>query len=923
MTADPDQPVNGGGRGGNTRPAPESPSARDLATRPDGTVVDTRTPRTGSDDAASAAATADGRADCDPGATEPGRAPVPPHRAIPAGGTDVDDPARPGGLDAVDQIAPQPPERRYEMRSELGRGGAGVVALVFDRQLRRDVAMKVLRTDQVLRQSRLTRFIREAQITGRLEHPNIVPIHELSRTADGNPYFTMKAVRGKTLRERIEELMDAVDEDQGEGVFPLRERLEIFRKVLYAIEFAHAQGVVHRDLKPDNIMIGRFGEVQVMDWGIAKILPGRVSDPALAAVPDVPDDDSAVVAPALTDIFPGELTLDGQVMGTPNYMAPEQALGRIEEIDERTDIFALGAILYELVTLVWPYQGDSARDTLKQAAIGRIVPPGKRARDEFGGRLRPVPRELAGIIATAMQREPAARFQSIAGLRADLDAFTQFLPGRSWRDGPIRSTVKRARRHPAVMLILLVGLIAFGTISAVVARSAELEVRNARQKQELADLERRTAESEREKALEREKLREERLASLLKDEKIDELRAELGLGYQYSRDRALLEIERRMHRASVVGETIDEAIRAMEPQELRETYFAYRRLVDADTRGLVEVEADDLWRYAWLMWASTNQIVEIDDRFDKTDDVRHHAGAILRDAYARFPDSGNLRALLATYYRYLGEFERAYELMKGVVDSPDAGDVARGNAYTTMARIELEQNRDLDRALELMDAAITLMPFAWWARFQRAHVRFMLGDADGAIADIDVGVAQIPNADAEIWRMRGIANLIRGRFAEGEADLRKALEVAEPDTYVWETLMKLIGDSLQEQGKFAEAEAQYTQFLQLRGGDLEARYKRAMSRLSQGDFAGAKADVAFHLQHQKRDPLPWALLGDCEWGMDNFEAALAAYGEALQRGLEKSDPGAFERVVARTAECRERLGLPPADGAGQPDGDNG
>jgi len=201
---------------------------------------------------------------------------------------------------------------KYTFVKELGRGGMGVVCLAEDRELDRLVAIKILNTLDITEDLR-NRMIREAQIIARLEHPGIVPVHDVGMLPDGRIYYAMKYVRGSRL-----------DEYAAQGA-SLRDRLRKFQSVCDAVAFAHAHGVIHRDLKPQNIMIGSFGEVLVLDWGIAKIR----DDPRSSAF---------------------HQTTEGAVIGTQNYMSPEQARGEVDQLDERADIYSLGAVLSFLLT---------------------------------------------------------------------------------------------------------------------------------------------------------------------------------------------------------------------------------------------------------------------------------------------------------------------------------------------------------------------------------------------------------------------------------------------------------------------------------------------------------------------------------------------------------------------------------------------
>jgi serine/threonine protein kinase len=203
---------------------------------------------------------------------------------------------------------------KYRFVNELGRGGMGLVCLAEDRELDRLVAIKILNTPDITEDLR-NRMIREAQIIARLEHPGIVPVHDVGTLPDGRIFYAMKYVRGSRL-----------DEYAAQGA-SLRDRLRKFQSVCDAVAFAHAHGVIHRDLKPQNIMIGSFGEVLVLDWGVAKLISLR-------------DDPRSSV---------GHQTMEGTVIGTRRYMSPEQERGEIDQLDERSDIYALGAVLHFLL----------------------------------------------------------------------------------------------------------------------------------------------------------------------------------------------------------------------------------------------------------------------------------------------------------------------------------------------------------------------------------------------------------------------------------------------------------------------------------------------------------------------------------------------------------------------------------------------
>ena len=247
---------------------------------------------------------------------------------------------------------PAEPTGRYQIHGEISRGGMGAVLRARDIDLGRDLAVKVLLSQHMQRPEMLERFIEEAQIGGQLQHPGVLPVHELGRFADGRPYFTMKFVRGKTLESLLGD-RESTNEDRARLV-------GIFEQVCQTVAYAHASGVVHRDLKPANIMVGSFGEVQVMDWGLAKVLVGGEDDERQnrPSTPDAPAVRTTSSVASGTGSGSRSATQAGSVLGTPAYMAPEQARGEVHAIDERTDVFGLGAILAEILTGEPPFLGD-------------------------------------------------------------------------------------------------------------------------------------------------------------------------------------------------------------------------------------------------------------------------------------------------------------------------------------------------------------------------------------------------------------------------------------------------------------------------------------------------------------------------------------------------------------------------------------
>ena len=351
---------------------------------------------------------------------------------------------------------------RYEVRGELGRGGMGVVDLVFDHELRREVARKRLNSGGS--RDTAARFVEEGQITGQLEHPNIVPVHDMGVDAAGRLFITLKRVKGRSLRQLINATRLEVEDNASVGSFTLQRRLDIFRKVLDAVAYAHNRGVIHRDLKPDNIMVGEFGEVLVMDWGLARIvgLPERIR-----AVGERVQPDTRQQVESHRSDTESAMTMVGHMLGTPGYMPIEQARGDRELIDHRADIHALGVILYELLTLTNPFSGETTLARLQQMYRGRI----DRARDkvvsEFGAnaRLLEVVPELEAIARRAMQREIEDRYRTTQEMASDVDAWREHRNVTAYRAPLRRRIVRFARRYPAAA----VGMLAAAALLVVVS----------------------------------------------------------------------------------------------------------------------------------------------------------------------------------------------------------------------------------------------------------------------------------------------------------------------------------------------------------------------------------------------------------------------------------------------------------------------
>ena len=298
---------------------------------------------------------------------------------------------------------------RYAYRKPLGAGGMGVVNLFRDHTIGRDVAMKVARPLGPDTQSRL-RFVREARVQGQLEHPSVVPVYDLGLDPKGDVYFTMQRVRGVSLADVIDGLKGK--DEAISSLWTLRRRLAVFNQVCLAVDFVHHRGVIHRDLKPDNIMLGDYGEVYLLDWGLAKVHGAA----EISHATERPEDEAEHTAPGRVDAFDGAETIAGEMLGTPGYMAPEQMQGA-EDLDGRADVYALGAILFELLTLELLHRQDSRASVIHATLKTDGARPAERCPEAE------VPPELDALVHRCTRLDPSKRPPSARDVSRAVEAY--------------------------------------------------------------------------------------------------------------------------------------------------------------------------------------------------------------------------------------------------------------------------------------------------------------------------------------------------------------------------------------------------------------------------------------------------------------------------------------------------------------------
>ena len=343
-------------------------------------------------------------------------------------------------LAAVDTEAPQPifddivaNEERYEQGVLINQGGMKRILKITDALTGRPVAMAHLHDPE--NAQKVERFLREARLTAALEHPNIIPVYDIGVDEEGNPFFTMKLVGGRSLSK----ILKALGKKGTQKDYSTQDLMDIFLKICDATAYAHSKGIIHLDLKPENIRVGDFGEVLVCDWGLAKVIDSPEEEPV-----DIDLD------PCLYN----DITLDGVIKGTPGFMAPEQVDFKLGDKDKRTDVYALGGILYSMLALKPPVDNKDVQKTLDETVEGKIKNPSETAPS---GRI--VSPSLEAVAMKALRLKQDERYQSVAELRNEIYKWMGGFATDAENAGFAKSLWLLLKRHKAVSFLLIIILI--------------------------------------------------------------------------------------------------------------------------------------------------------------------------------------------------------------------------------------------------------------------------------------------------------------------------------------------------------------------------------------------------------------------------------------------------------------------------------
>lgn len=702
----------------------------------------------------------------------------------------------------------------FEMLDTLGQGGMGTVYKVRDRRGGRLAALKVLIDAHAHEQSQ-QRFLSEASLTAKLDHPGIPPVYEVGRTASGQLFLVMRLIQGRTLDDEIQDFHES-----NPGDLPL-DLIKVLVKVCEALAYAHSQGIVHRDLKPENIMVGQFGEVLLMDWGIAKDLNSKEPERLISdALP------KTVLAKA-------GLTVAGSVIGTPGYMAPEQANG--EAVDTRADVYAMGLILAEILTGSAATPGESAINRIMANATGKYIDPEDLDIS--------CPRSLLWILRQSLLDDRNERTQSIQTFSEQLNGFLtdRSIPGYS--PSLLERSAQFSRRHPATVLGAFLGgllvLLVTGLLFAI--REGQRSQREAEMAKDKASQSKRLADTAQE---------------IL--EGFNEARELARKGEKVKTQATLEGALTKAQRSRVALLTAANLCKTAKMLDLAKLYF--NEVIDAHPPSydalfelhLIESQGDDSKVTASLLRlldrakarSEVNEFTHFNEGnrlYDKGD----FEGAVA--AYTRSIDcNSNLSPVYlnrAIAYDRLKQTELVIADLKRVLEL----NPRQYKAYVNLSKYRFRQGRD-DEAFDLINRAISIEPAFPESYRQRAMIYFKVKRYQAALADLNTGLDLNPQDPADYTLHRAV-------IYEVLKQTQKALE-------------------------------NYSLTLDRDPNRLKALLNRGVIHSRGGRYEDARRDFDRAARVAPKDPRPYFNRGVLREHLKNTDGALTDFTTALQYNKE-------------------------------------
>ncbi len=807
---------------------------------------------------------------------------------------------------------PRGPADRYQMLGEIARGGMGVVLKGRDPDLGRDLAFKVLRTEMANRPAAVQRFVEEAQVGGQLQHPGIVPVYDLGRFADGRPYFAMKLVKGRTLADL---LADRPDPATDRGRF-----LRHFLQVCQTLAYAHSRGVMHRDLKPANVMVGAFDEVLVMDWGLAKVLlRGGVADEKKAS--QLPPEDHLPTEIRTARFGSGSETEAGTVLGTPAFMAPEQAGGEIDRLDERADVFGLGAILAVILTGRPPYVGSG--EVVRLMAVRGQLGDCFARLDGCGADA-----ELVALCKRCLSAERDARPRTAAEVSAALAGHLAAVEDRAKRAELARAAAEaeakeqKKRRKVQLLLAAAVGLLAVGgaavgwyTDRQAAERQAERERLVAEQRE--ADL-RRQFEDEQRAAAERD--RRQRNASAVAG-LLDQCTTALRAG---DADKAAITLEAASKRTAEGG--ADE--HAGRQERLTADLAVLRKLTRADQFRWTRVasnwpdpkEAAEQYRLALVEFGADPDAVdpEVVARRVSASAVRERLVSAL-DRVLRADHSPRVRAALRA-----ADADPYRDAVRDAVLANDGAkllDLAgRGQAEQQppgfVAFLGESGAIPVKRRRELLAAAVQRRPgdLGLLMALGRTYPINTRDGADERLRWFQAAVAVAPANSATHYSL-GTTLVDKGKYDAAIASCKEAIRLDPKDAKAHSNL----GHALVAKKEYDAAIASYREAIRLDPKLAPAHNNLGLALASKKEYDAAIASYREAIRLEPKLALAHSNLGNALHGKKEYDAAIASCKEAIRLdpklapahnnlGLALANKKEYDAAIA---SCKEAIRLDP------------
>jgi serine/threonine-protein kinase len=834
----------------------------------------------------------------------------------------------------------QPAGSRYRILRPHAKGGLGQVSVAEDEELHREVALKEIQERHADDLESRARFVQEAEVTGGLEHPGIVPVYGLGHYINGRPFYAMRFIRGDSLRTAIQNYhSEGREEDAGKRAVQFRGLINRFIAVCQAMEYAHSRGVVHRDIKPDNIMLGKYGETLVVDWGLAKQV-GRADRP----VTESAEPEQSLRLSSGSGTSP---TMQGTAVGTPSYMSPEQAAGRLDEMGPPSDIYSLGATLYAILTGKPPVEGKTPSDIMLRVQLGDIAEP-RTINPE-------IDRNLQAVCLKALAHSPADRYATAADLAHDLEQWLADEPVAALPETFTQRASRWSRRHRAwvragagtLMVVSLVSIVAVVAINMAWAetkyflqQSKELAIHNARLAQE-SNLAKQSAE----KLAHKERIEREKATELAKK----------NLALADDNFKLAEEQRHEAEKANKLVEFLVGLFQANDPVGHGVTFFIPKanseKLTAKDIleRGAARVQDDpDLANFPLAKAAIMNTIGDVDRQLSLWDEARPLLEESLRIRTEQLPpDHADLATSyhnLGFYHHERGDFATAEKYYKQAlaIRKKLPGEVGKHATAATLHNLAwmLGNEGESAEALKLFNEVLAIRR----ELHGELHREVVFTKFGIAITLIDEGkflqaIPLVLAAQADFQKIEGNAELATaiGGFALGvayrdtlglaasEAQFRKSLELTRPalgpDSMYTAIVEFELARTLEDAGKLAEADALYAHCIRIADEQVQFQHPRLkllveaysgfLSR--QGKVAeGAQLWERFVPAQRRRFGPEHKYVARAEYAQASYHRRTRKYTEALKifTRLENS-PGL---TSAQRAEVLQQVGICYLDG---------